>query len=227
MKQIFSILLLLITTFTIAQDRKFPPPNESIKDHSLKTFLTNLKRAVQEKDTAFIYAALSTNIKNNFGNNGGINEFKKKWGLEKSNTTFWYYIGRVLSMPGCRSNNNTNEYTTPYVFCMPLKKNDDPFYIVVVTEKNIPLKENPRTSSKTLLTLNYNIISLLPTLSMSNEKEKNEIGEPKWSFVSVKYRKKEFKGWVYYKYIYSPVSYRLILGKENGKWQIQAFVTGD
>lgn len=53
MKQIFYILLLLITTFTIAQDRKFPPPNDVIKDELLKTFLIQLKEAVQKKDTAF------------------------------------------------------------------------------------------------------------------------------------------------------------------------------
>ncbi len=45
MKQIFYILLLLITTFTIAQDRKFPPPNDVIKDELLKTFLIQLKKA--------------------------------------------------------------------------------------------------------------------------------------------------------------------------------------
>ncbi|HPH98792.1 MAG TPA: hypothetical protein PK772_00535 [Chitinophagaceae bacterium] len=228
MKQIFPILLLLITTFTIAQDRKFPPPNEAIKDELLKTFLIQLKEAVQKKDTAFIYTSLSQNIKNSFGGNDGIKEFKEIWKLKKPNSTFWYYMNRALSMPGCIQNNNTEAFSLPYIFCIPLKDNEDAFQTAVITEKNVALKQKPNKTSKTIYTLSYNVVSFVSNPSGAiSTKGKNEVGDQEWYQIELLNGKKKIKGWVYYKYIYSPIGYRVILAKENGKWLIQTFVAGD
>lgn len=53
------------------------------------------------------------------------------------------------------------------------------------------------------------------------------MGDQEWYQIELLNGKKKIKGWVYYKYIYSPVGYRVILAKENGKWLIQTFVAGD
>ncbi len=231
MRHLFSISFLLITTFTIAQERKFPPPSESIQDSSLKMFLVQFKSAVQKKDTAFIYAMLSSNIKNDFGGSGGIKEFKKIWKLEKSNSSFWYYMNRVLSMSGCYTNSfsgDTSDYSIPYVFCVQPEKNEDVFSMALITGKDVALKQSPSLASKTLLMLNYNIVSFVSNTSGAlRTKGKNEVGRPTWYQIQMPNGKKKIKGWVYYKYIYSPIDYRLILGKEAGKWLIQAFVAGD
>lgn len=230
MKQIFSIFFLLISNIAFTQSRTFLPPTEAIKDSALSAFIKNLKIAVQKKDTTFIYAALSPNIRNSFGDDesDNIKEFKQLWKLEKSNTEFWYHINTVLSMPGCFSD-KSKEYNFPYIFCFQPKKNEDVFELALITEKDVALKQNPSFNSKTLLKLNYNVVSyvFIPKSDGVITKGKNELNYPEWYLITVQNGKKKMKGWVYYKYIYSPVSYRLILGKENNKWLIQAFVAGD
>ncbi len=231
MKQIVTVIFLLTTSLGIAQSRKYLPPNESIKDSSLKMFLVQFKSAVQKKDTAFIYAMLSSNIKNDFGGSGGIKEFKKIWKLEKSNSSFWYYMNRALSMPGCYTNSfsgDTSDYSIPYVFCVQPEKNEDVFSMALITGKDVALKQSPNLASKTLLMLNYNIGSFVSNTSGTlRTKGKTKVGRPTWYQIQIPNGKKKIKGWVYYKYIYSPIDYRLILGKEAGQWLIQAFVAGD
>lgn len=234
MRQILSIVFLLSINISIAQTRQFFPSNETIKDESLSVFIKKLKTAVQKKDTTFIYASLSPNIRNTFGGdeNGSIKEFKDFWKLEKSNTEFWYKIDRVLSMPGCYTSsfsNDKSDYSFPYVFCFQPKGNEDVFEMALITGKDVALRQNPSFNSKTLLNLEYNVVSFvfMPKSDGIITKGKNEVNDPEWYLITVQNGKKKLKGWVYYKYIYSPVSYRLILGKENDKWLIQAFVAGD
>lgn len=232
MKRIFTVIFLLITSLGIAQSRKYLPPNESIKDSSLKMFLVQFKSAVQKKDTAFIYAMLSSNIKNDFGGSGGIKEFKKIWKLEKSNSSFWYYMNRVLSMPGCYTNSfssDTSDYSIPYVFCVQPEKYGDVFSMALITGKDVALRQTPSFNSKTVTKLNYDVASYVSASKLEGvvTNGKNEINDPEWYLITVQNGKKKIKGWVNYKYIYSPVGYRLIVGKENNRWLIQAFIAGD
>lgn len=233
MKHLFTLIFLLITSLGITQSRNYIPPSETIKDSSLHNFLIQLQKNVQQKNTVAMYTMLSPDIKNDFGDSYiGIKGFKEKWQFNKSNSKFWYYMDRILAMPGCYtssfSNDETN-YSFPYVFCFQPEKNEDVFEMALITTKDVALKQNPSITSKTLLKLNYNIVSYVSKKGSGAiiTKGKNKVNDPEWYLITVQNGKKKIKGWVNYKYIYSPVGYRLILGKENNKWLIQAFIAGD
>lgn len=231
MKQLWSALSLLsIINVLTAQPSKFPPINDIAKDQSLVTFVNQLKAAVQKKDKAFLLGALDEKVMSDLGGDGGIAEFKKNWNLDAGDTSIWHQLSRVIELGGGFNKNDPDGHFTfgfPYVHLIDLKDADNYIYVGVITGKNVNVREKPDLKAKVLMQLSYDVIWFVETERALRKTEgTNPWGDPEWYLIETLDRKKQ--GWVFWKYVHSPIDYRLYLFKnKQGKWKISAFVAGE
>ena len=62
------------------------PIDQAASQPDFFTFRAHLQAAVARRDIPAILAVVHKDIKNSFGGDNGIEEFKKKWELEKENS---------------------------------------------------------------------------------------------------------------------------------------------
>src|SRR5215469_9820431 len=101
-----------------AQLRKLLPVDEASKDPTFKTFRDALADAVKRKDTQFILGVVAPDILNDFGGGNGIQNFKAKWRLGKTEESkLWAELDTVLSMGGSfRVDEGKRTFWAPYVY---------------------------------------------------------------------------------------------------------------
>lgn len=214
----------------LAQPSKFPPINDISKDKSLVTFVNQLKVAVQKKDKAFLLGALDEKVMSDLGGDGGIAEFKKIWKLDAGDTSIWHQLNRAIELGGAfNKDDQEGRYTFafPYVHFIDLEHADDYINVGVITGKNVNIREKPDLKAKVLMQLSYDVIWFVEEgQALQKTEGSNPWGEPEWYLIETMDRKK--RGWVFWKYVCSPIDYRLYLFKnKQGKWKISAFVVGD
>ena len=82
---IATFLIALIASLANAQERYVKPQDEAAKDPSFLAFRTKLIAAAERKDTAYLLSIVDRRIKNGFGGQDGIANFKrdviKKYGI--------------------------------------------------------------------------------------------------------------------------------------------------
>jgi hypothetical protein len=231
MKTLSTILFLFVFfQILLAQPSKFPPINDISKDKSLVAFVNQLKVAVQKKDKAFLLAALDEKVMSDLGGDGGIAEFKRTWNLEAGDTSIWHQLSRAIELGGAfNKDDQEGRYTFafPYVHFIDLEHADDYINVGVITGKNVNIREKPDLKAKVLMQLSYDVIWFVEAEQALQKTEgSNPWGEPEWYLIETMDRKKQ--GWVFWKYVCSPIDYRLYLFKnKQGKWKISAFVVGD
>ena len=226
---VFSILMAAVH-FGSAQPSKFPPINDITKDKSLVTFVNQLKVAVQKKDKAFLLGALDEKVMSELGGDGGIAEFKRTWNLDKGDTSIWHQLSKVIELGGAFNKDDPDRRFTfafPYVHFIDLQDVDDYMNVGVIIGKNVNVREKPDLKAKVLMQLSYDVIWFVEAEQALQKTEgTNAWGEPEWYLIETLDRKKQ--GWVFWKYVHSPIGYRLFLFKnKQGKWKISAFVAGD
>lgn len=219
---LIALLLFSMAHILSAQPSKFPPPNDMGKDKALVAFVSQLKAAVKKKDKAFLLSALDKNVKNGFGGGGGIEQFKEYWGWPQDTVKVWHHLQHVLNIGGGFIQTEPGAvpiYAFPYVFNLDPGEGDI-FSLGVITGKNVNFREKPDLKAKVITQLTYDVVTFL-----SETRGENEVGDPEWRQIETANKK---KGWVFWKYVYSPVNYRLLLNKNSqGKWKITAFLAGD
>lgn len=228
MRLILVMGLFLMWIFNLlAQPSKFPPINDIGKDKSLVAFVNQLKVAVQKKDKAFLLGALDEKVMNGFGGDGGIEEFKEYWHWPQDTISVWHTLEHILNIGGTFTEEGSKDPKSRYLFVFPyvntidLENPDDYFFIGVITGQNVNLRDKPDLKAKVIGQLTYDVVRYKDKTSGKNAK-----GDPEWHLIETLDHKK--KGWVFWKYVYSPVDYRLFLFKDKkGNWKISTFVAGD
>jgi hypothetical protein len=228
MKTISSILFLFtFQQILSAQPSKFPPINDIGKDKSLVAFVNQLKVAVKKKDKVFLISALDEKVMNGFGGDGGIAEFKEYWDWPQDTLSVWHTLEHILNIGGAFTDDSRKDpksrylYVFPYVHNVDLNSPDDSFQVGVITGQNVNLREKPDLKAKVITQLTHDVIWY-----EGKNHGKNPVGDPEWYLIETMDHKK--KGWVFWKYVYSPVDYRLFLFKnKKGEWKISTFLEGD
>jgi hypothetical protein len=214
---LFILLQTLILNFSIAQDR-LPRPSVEINDPSLIQFLDMLEDAVKTRDKDYIISILSTNIVNSFGGNNGIEEFKRNWNWSSDSSSFWRIMLRMIEMGGGEYRQN-KQYILPYVFPGWNDKYDS-FEYAAITGTYVNVRDQPNlNTSKVLGQFNYDIVKV------DYERSHPSMESPKWYYVSNS--DDSLKGYVFWKYVWSPIGYRAIFEKTNGEWKMTVLITGD
>jgi hypothetical protein len=207
-----------IATNILAQERYVLPVDEGRKDASFVSFRQKLTEATKKRDRKFILGILDRNIKNSFGGSGGIKEFEETWNIKSPKSKFWNEMLIVIINGGVFFDEST--FIAPFS-TEKFPKDLDAFEHQVIFGSNVNLRSQPKSSSRLISQLSYNVVKVDYENSV---KEKTEEDKYLWLKVETLGGK---KGFVNAKYVRSSIEYRAIFEKNNGKWKMGAFISGD
>src|SRR5688500_6749978 len=94
------LYLLILVTSVVAAGPELPPVDEAANQPDFFTFRARLQAAIARRDAEAVLAILHKDIRNSFGGDGGIEEFKKKWRLAEADSVLWKELGTVLALGG-------------------------------------------------------------------------------------------------------------------------------
>jgi hypothetical protein len=224
-KIIFTFFLLICgVSSSIAQERKVLPVDEGKRDASFSAFREKTLQAAKRRDVKYILSIVDANIKNTFGDSNGIEEFKKMWKINSPQSEFWDEFITVLEHGGAfwkRNGAPKNQiFHAPYTFTQ-FPEDLDSIEHQCVFGNNVNLRSKPDASAPVVASLSYDIVKVDFENSV-----KDETDEDKYSWLKVETLGGK-KGFVNAKYVRSPVDYRAIFEKRNGRWKLVTFVAGD
>jgi len=198
---------LLLGLALAAPAEELRPVDESAKDASFAAFRTQLLGALERRDVKFVNGILAANIRNSFGGDGGVAEFRKVWKLDRpAESKLWRELGEILRLGGTWEN---GEFVAPYVFSrFPHRR--DAFTWVAVVKPGALLRDKPGGVGKPM---GFAVVETMP-------------GEarPGWSRVRME---DGVTGWVRVDEVRSSIGWRAFFGKVDGRWRLMALLSGD
>ncbi len=213
-----SILFLLIFNYSISQPSTVPPKDESKKDPILASTVIELKRIIHSKDFPALLKHLHPEIQIGFDDNTGIDAFKEEWSDAQNQSRLWSILKRIIDMGGVFIKEDPiNKFVFPYAYEVDLGEVEDAYNLFIVTGKNVNVREAPSLTAKVIGQLSYHVVTIeeAPLTDEENEWKK------------IKTINTKTQGYVHSDFLYSPSDYRLFLKRENSRWLIYMFLTGD
>lgn len=212
--------MLLLAVATFAQEKFVKPVDNAAKDASFVAFRTKLIAAAERKDANAITAMVDPKIKNGFGGNDGISNFKKSWKLTSKNSEFWAeFLPVIKNGGGFGKGGDAKLFVAPYTFS-DWPDDVDGFEHMVIFGNNVNLREAPNTESRVIERLSYNIVTIDANASIGSSAE----GKYKWYKVSTLGGK---TGFVSAEFVRSHIDYRAGFEKKRGVWKMTFFLAGD
>ena len=197
----------------VAGGQRLPPIDEASKDPSFLKFRDGLLQAVNRHDASHVLSILDPAIRNSFGGDGGIAEFKEMWKPENADSELWDVLRFILTHGGAFSDGT---FVAPYIFSsFPERPDDDEsFRYGAVVEDNVILRSKPDANALAAATLSYHVV-----------KQLDEDGLPEgWIKVATT---DGTTGYLPAKLYRNIVDYRAIFAKKNGGWRMQMLLAGD
>lgn len=204
--------------------------DESAQVPDFAQFLERLKKAVRDRDAQFIRSIVTPKTKLSFGEHRSISYLNP----ENPNSPFWSDLEKTLAL-GC-----TNEqifFSCPTTFRQfdaavknaPADQRETAYETsVIVVGENVNVRSQPDLKAPTVALLTNEIVKLDRDAFKEAMLETPAVVAPSnldgWTPVILPNNK---SGYVSTRYAYSPLGYRALFAKENGKWVMQAFVVGD
>jgi Bacterial SH3 domain len=220
--KILSLLCLLVFGFISdisAQERFVKPVDEAARDASFPAFRAKLLDAAKRRDAKYVLSIVDRNIKNSFGGDDGISEFKKMWKLESKNSKFWDEFVLVLSNGGTfYKEGRIKTFQAPYTFT-GFPEDLDAFTYHAIFGDNVNLRSKPEPTAPVVASLSRNVVKVDFENSL-----KDKTDEYSWLKITTLGGK---TGYVQAKYVRSPIDYRAIFEKRNGRWLLVTFIAGD
>ncbi|HEY7910746.1 MAG TPA: SH3 domain-containing protein [Blastocatellia bacterium] len=199
-----------------AQVSKLYPVDEAARDASFFAFRARLMTAVEQRDAAFVTSVVSPTIKNSFGGNDGLAEFKKYWRPERATSRLWSVLIGVLALGG--SFDERNAFIAPYTFSK-WPEEIDPFQHGVIVGEGVRVRERPALDSKVLAALSFDIVKV-------PDWRPAQTGGSKQRWIKVTLASGA-PGYVAAEYIRSSIDYRAIFEKKDGRWVLTVLIAGD
>lgn len=195
---------------------KFLPVDQA--DESFRAFRNSTLAALARKDTTYLYGILAPDIRSSFGPDDGIDGFRRMWDIEDPDTRLWSELARVLRMGGAFATDSM--FMAPYVYAL-WPDTLDAFEFVAVTSPRAAVRSAPATSADTIGTASYGILPLEKWRGMPESP-----AEPDTSWAGIALPDGR-SGWLRSQDVLSPVGWRAIFARRNGRWLMTAFVAGD
>lgn len=204
-----------------AQATRLVPVDQAAQDPSFVQFRKQLIDAARRHDERFVLSVVDPKIKNGFGGNDGIAEFRKFWRPERPNSPLYDTLVSMLRLGGTFSDvEGEREFCAPYVFST-FPQDVDAFENVAVIVDGAPLKAAASSKSLTVARLSYDILQIDRKRSVPI---KGAPGKYAW------YRAKLAdgrSGFVEARNVRSPIDYRAYFAKVGGRWTMRVLVAGD
>ena len=197
------------------------PTDQSEINDELAATLKGILKAVKRKNLSKLLTYFDKDILVSFGGDQGFDDLKSYWKLniDPSKSDIWQEIKSAIEIGGTFENDN--RYWTPYVFTN-FPEPYDAFEYSAVIGTAVRMRDQPSLKGEIIAELDYEIVKLINVEGQKQETIGNEIHY--WNEVI---RQNNQKGYIYGKYLRSPIDYRMGLTNESGKWLINTFVAGD
>jgi hypothetical protein len=219
---VVGLTLLVCLTYSAPPKGKLYPVDEASQDASFLEFREKLAEAIKNRDKDYILSILDPDIKNSFGGDGGIEEFKSLWKLDESESELWNELLAVLTLGGAFGEYlGGTSFEAPYVSASWPDEYDAYEYMAIVGE-NVSVRLEPSLSATVIDALSYDIVKRVYVLC-------SVLGEIKadghtWMLIITPDGK---AGFVSRKYLRSAIDYRAYFSKTDGKWFMACFIAGD
>ncbi len=202
--------LALISNLADAQ-LELRPVDEAASHPDFLAFRNELKAVVERRDSAALLATVHKDIKNSFGGDDGIVEFKEAWKIESRESILWDELHKVLSLGG--SFDAEGAFIAPYVFSR-WPEGLDGFEYVAVTGSNVRVRIAPAPAAPIVDTVSHLLL------------KRNGPATEHADWVSVTLQGGR-TGYINRRYVRSPIDYRAIFKKIDGRWRMTMLVAGD
>ena len=189
---------------------RLPPVDQCSRDPGFKAFRASLESAVARRDGDAFLKLLAPDVLVNFGGENGKAAFAKQWEVKSRTSPLWAQMAKVLLL-GCARIDKAR--VMPSLAGQFDGDDDvDVFELSVVTAPRARLRKTPAVDGALIATLAWDVVR-----PIANEGDA-------WTKIRLKDGR---EGWLRADELRSPLDYRAVAEKRNGKWMITAFVAGD
>ena len=185
--------------------------DEGLRDPDFVAFRTGLRQTIERRDVPALLRAVHPDIKNTFGDDNGIDAFKRLWRLDRADSKVWSELGAVLALGGTFQ--DPDQFVAPYVYAK-WPETMDAFEHVALTGSNVRVRGAPSTNARILMAESYAILRLKSPGSTSES----------WTAVVLPDGR---AGYVASRLARSPIDYRASFARTDGRWRMTMFVAGD
>lgn len=202
--------------------KKVIPRDEAEVNPDFFKFRQQLGQALQKKDLDFVLSHLDDNVKLSFGGLAGKKDFLKMWNLEKNpeKSEMWRTLLDVINLGGRFEDKERNSFTAPYTFLA--EEVEDSYQSLIVIGENVTVRKTPSTKGAILGFLSYDVVKRVYESNPPQE----TINQETHPWIKIE-TKEGIVGYVYGKYMRSPIDYRVNFVKKDGTWKITFFIAGD
>ena len=202
---------------------KLNPVDEAQNDTVFFVFREKLLDAVRKKDIFYLLDQLDPNIKVNFGEGSGVEAFTQAWQLTSEEKTkvspLWEELEKTLELGGAFDKTN-DLFLSNYIFAT-MDEPYDAYIHAAVVGSGVRYRSAPNLQSKVVGRLSFDIVEILDRNGPTET-----IGGETYPWIKIKTLAGK-EGYIFGKYIVSPIDYRAGFKKINGIWKMTFFVAGD
>lgn len=212
------VLIALFAVTALPQEKYVKPVDEAAKDASFLAFRTKLIAAVERRDVNYILSIIDPKIKNGFGGEDGIANFKRGWKITSKTSEFWKEFLPVIKNGGAFGEDGKT-FMAPYTFTA-WPDDVDGFEYEVIFGNNVNLRKEPNMKSEIVAKLSYNVVKI--QLELVPKSGKSEY--PGWWLIKTL---GGLEGYVKKEFVRSHIDFRAGFTKKRGVWKMDFFVAGD
>lgn len=234
MKNKFTILLTLVLFFSLSISgstetkgfKKFQlmPKDDAAADKEFSLFIAKFKKDVKDKKFESLKKSIASDVLYEIESVDGLKGFVKTWKLDKNpkKSDFWFEMDRILSMGSAYYNEEKTAYAYPYLF-VTFPADYDSYEYIAVTGKKVNVRKTPDAKAPVVETIDYEIVK---PMHIEPEPKNDIIGGIKGTWIMVKTGSGK-EGYIFNQFLHSPLGYRAIFEKRDGRWMMTIFLAGD
>ncbi|HKY61549.1 MAG TPA: hypothetical protein VJP59_11115 [Gemmatimonadota bacterium] len=199
----------------MAQEARVLPADEASRDPAFFAFRARLQRAIAERDTAALLAVVHPEIKLSFGGDYGLESFRQGWVADSADGTagIWSELGTVLALGGRFYDDST--FAAPYTFT-DSPDEADPFEALIALSDSVPVRAVPEDDADVIDHLSFEVVR--------HEWDSRDSLPEGWTAVRLD---DGTLGYLRSRSVRSPIDYRAIFSRRDGRWWMATFIAGD
>ena len=187
-----------------------PPVDEAAAQPDFFSFRAQLATAVARRDAAAVFEAVDDHVKTGFGGDDGRAAFERQWQPERPDSRLWETLGAVLALGGSFS--GEHQFSAPYVYSR-WPEHLDAFGHVAVIGSDVRLRAAPRADAPVIGRTSFGVLTLAGPATDAG-----------WFEVRLPDGR---SGHVARALARSPLDYRAIFERRDGRWRLVSLVAGD
>lgn len=202
------------------------PVDEAVQDPSLFAFRARLQRTIAERDTSALLAVVDSAMKVSFGRDAGIEEFERMWlaipdgdVAADPEADIWAELGAVLALGGRFMGDSL--FYAPYTFdAFPpgeWPSDHDPYEALIAIDDAVPVLAAPDPDADTLAVLSFHLV---------RHEWRSTVAQPPAGWTAIRLAD-DALGFVRSRSVRSPLDYRAVFERRDGRWRMTVFIAGD